>query len=238
MLQNIKELYGKKLGASDGEVGRVKDFYFDDTTWTVRYLVADTGSWLSGRQVLISPHAFGRFSADAHVLPVNLTRNRIENSPPIESHRPVSRQFEEEYYRYYGWPTYWAGGAVWGVGGFPVATPPLTQTPPVPPGEMSRPSGDPHLRSTKEIAGYHIQTIDGSIGHVTGLMVDDRSWTIGELAVEAGHWYAGKEILIPPVKVDRIDYAESKVFVNLTKTDIEGTPKGDVVHAGVGSASH
>src|SRR5471030_1010338 len=109
MLQNIKELYGHKLAASDGEIGHVKDFYFDDKTWVIRYLVADTGTWLTGRQVLLSPYAFGSFDQNEKMLRVNLTKRQIENSPTIDAHRPVSRQYEENYYRYYGWPTYWQG---------------------------------------------------------------------------------------------------------------------------------
>ena len=110
MLRIVKELYGAKLGASDGEIGQVKDFYFDDQNWAVRYVVADTGSWLAGRKVLISPHAFGSLHRAGKLLLVNLTRKQIEDSPSIESHKPVSRQYEEEYYRYYGWPYYWQGG--------------------------------------------------------------------------------------------------------------------------------
>ena len=93
MLRSIKQLYGNKLGASDGEIGHVKDFYFDDQNWAVRYLVADTGSWLPGRQVLISPHSLGRLDQAEKILRVNLTRKQIENSPSIESHKPVSRQY-------------------------------------------------------------------------------------------------------------------------------------------------
>ncbi len=120
MLRSIKQLYGDKLGASDGEIGHVKDFYFDDENWAVRYVVADTGSWLPGRLVLISPHAFGNLDQAGNILRVNLTRKQIEGSPSIESHKPVSRQYEEEYYRYYGWPYYWQGDALWGMGGFPI----------------------------------------------------------------------------------------------------------------------
>src|SRR5580692_8482045 len=104
MAQSIKQLYGKELGATDGEIGHVKDFYFDDQNWTIRYLVVDTGSWLSGRQVLISPHALGRLDQGEKILRVNLTRKQIEESPSIAMHKPVSRQYEEEYYKYYGWP--------------------------------------------------------------------------------------------------------------------------------------
>src|SRR5271169_4822536 len=109
MLQSSKQLYGDKLGVSDGEIGHVKDFYFDDKSWAVRYLVADTSSWISGRLVLLAPHAFGSLHQDGKVLLVNLTRKQIENSPSIDTQKPVSRQYEEEYYQYYGWPYYWQG---------------------------------------------------------------------------------------------------------------------------------
>ena len=58
MSRSIKQLYGLKLHASDGEIGHVKDFYFDDQKWVVRYVVVDTGPWLLDRLVLIAPHAF------------------------------------------------------------------------------------------------------------------------------------------------------------------------------------
>src|SRR5665213_770601 len=100
MLQNIKSLYGCKLAALDGDIGQVKDFYFDDHAWLVRYLVADTESWLRGQQVLLTPHTFGHLDLKGKALSINLTQKRIENSPSIELHKPVSRQYEIEYYRY------------------------------------------------------------------------------------------------------------------------------------------
>ena len=230
MLQNIKSLYGKQLSASDGEIGQVKDFYFDDMTWVIRYLVADTGSWLTGRLVLLSPHAFAPIDGEAKGLLVNLTRKQIENSPSIESHKPVSRQYEIEYYQYYGWPAYWDGGAMWGLGGYPVLVPPSKV-------EMEthlkyHHRDDKHLRSTHAVTGYHIETVDGTIGSVSGFKMDDRSWAIRDLVVETGHWYSGKEILIAPGKVERISYDESKVFVNLTQADIRRTGENDVAKAG------
>jgi len=229
MLHNIKELYGNKLAASDGDIGHVEDFYFDDKTWAVRYLVANTGTWLSGRQVLLSPHAFNRWDRDNKSLRVNLTRKQIENSPSIDLHRPVSRQYEEEYYRYYGWPTYWDGGGMWGGGEYPVVLPPTKEEIVA---HQHHHRDDKHLRSTHAVTGYHIQAADGAIGHVTGFMVDDKSWGIRELVVETGHWYSGKEILISPSKIERVGYDESKVFVNLSKADIQHTMENDVARAG------
>jgi len=123
MIQNTKDLYGCKLTAMDGEIGHVKDFYFDDRTWVVRYLVADTGSWLSGRQVLLSLHAFGRWNREEETLQIKLTRQQIVDSPSIDSHLPVSRQYEIEYYKYFGWPVYWSGSGMWGMGSYPMSIP-------------------------------------------------------------------------------------------------------------------
>ena len=155
MLQSIKQLYGEKLVTRDSEIGHIKDFYFDDQKWAVRYVVVDTGSWLSGRQVLISPHAFGKLAQDGSSLRVDLTRQQIEDSPLIESHKPVSRQYEEEYYRYYGWPSYWDGAGMWGVGGFPVAPHPPPPWPKEPKDAGGRDNSveDHHVRSKQATTG-------------------------------------------------------------------------------------
>jgi hypothetical protein len=232
MLQNIKELFGEKLAASDGDIGHVKDFFFDDKTWAIRYLVADTGSWLTGRLVLLSPHALGELDLVENTLQVKLHKKQIENSPSIESHRPVSRQYEEDYYRYYGWPVYWQGGGIWGMGSYPIIKPP--------PSENLHHRGhnqqdDIHLRSIKAVTGYHIQATDGAIGVVSSFLVDDKSWAIHELVVETSHWYSGKEILISPGKIERISYEDSKVFVNLTKAAIQQrTAEDELAKAGAG----
>jgi hypothetical protein len=234
MLRIIKQLYGKRLGTSEGDIGHVKNFYFDDQKWAVRYVVVDTGSWLSERLVLISPHAFGDLHQDGKVLLVNLTRKQVENSPSIETHKPVSRQYEEEYYRYYGWPSYWQGDAMWGVSGFPVIPPPpypLLSTQAIVGGGPHY-GDDPHLRSTQAVSGYHIQASDAVIGHVTDFMMDDKSWAIGHLVVETGHWFSGKEVLISLSKIDRISYVDSQVFVNLTKEAIRKAPECDVFPVG------
>jgi hypothetical protein len=226
MLRSVKQLYGDKLGASDGEIGRLKDFYFDDQKWVVRYLIADTGSWLSGRKALLSPHAFTSLAQAGKVLLVNLTRKQIEDSPSIESHKPVSRQYEEEYYRYYGWPYYWEGSGLWGMSGFP-----LLEMPPSPPqGDPVAASGrfpenaDVHLQSTQAVNGYHIQASDGVVGHICDFMMDDQTWAIRELVVKTGHRFSGKEVEIQPSQVNRISYEESTVFVNLTSAAVEDSP--------------
>jgi hypothetical protein len=219
MLRSIKQLYGEKLGASDGEIGRVKDFYFDDEKWAIRYVMVDTGSWLPGREVLLSPHAFGSLHQVGKDLLVNLTRKQIEDSPSIDSHKPVSRQYEEEYCRYYGWPYYWQGDELWGMSGFPIL-----ETPPIPSDAPPRPQrkrADAHLCSTRAVNGYHIQASDGTAGRVCDFMMDSQSWAIVELIVKTGHLLSAKEACIPTSEVERISYEESTVIVNLTKAAVK-----------------
>jgi len=223
MLRSIKQSYGDKLGASDGEIGQVKDFYFDDKHWAVRYVVADTGSWMPGRLVLISPHAFDRFPQSGKILPVNLTRKQIEESPAIEAHKPVSRQYEEEYYRYYGWPYYWQGNEVWGMSGFPI----LSKKSKPFRGEPSTKSGtkperlDVHLQSAQAVIGYQIQTGEEIAGYVTDFMMDDKSWVICHLVVNTGNRFSGKKVFLSPSQVDRVSWDESKLFVNVTRKVVE-----------------
>jgi len=234
MLQSIKQLYGEKLGASDGEIGHVKDFYFDDRNWAVRYLVADTGNWLTSRQVLISPHVIGSLYEDGKGLLVNLTRKQIENCPAIETHKPVSRQYEEDYYKYYGWPSYWQGDGLWGMSNFPILTvPPKTfLDEKIAAANEKHKRADAHLRSMQAVKGYNIEATDGTIGHVTDFMMDKESWAIRSLVVKTGHRFSGNEVQILVSKVDRISYEKSTVFVNLTKQAVEQSPANELVPVG------
>jgi len=221
MLQSIKKLCGNKLGASDGDIGHVKNFYFDDHTWVVRYVVVDTGNWLPGRQVLLSPYAFGTIYTAGKTMVVNLTRKQIEASPSIDLHKPVSRQHEEAFYRYYGWPNYWEGDGIWGgMRSFPILELPADFTPGTPqtvPGPKPE-SADAHLRSTQAVTGYHLQTSEGTIvGHVCDFMMDTSNWAITQLTVRTGHRLTGKEVQMPIDQVERISYEESTVFAKLTR---------------------
>lgn len=219
MLRNIKQLYGEKLGASDGEIGLVKDFYFDDEKWAIRYIVVDTGAWLPGRQVLLSPHAFGSLHQVGKDLLVNLTRKQIEGSPSIDSHKPLSRQYEEEYYQYYGWPHYWQGDEIWGMSGFPIlAMPPAPSAAPSGP---QRKRADAHLRSTRAVQGYHIKASNGTAGRVCDFMMDGQGWAMVKLDIKAAHLLSGKEVCLPTSAVERISYEESTVIVSMTKAAVK-----------------
>ena len=221
MLHSVQQRYGEKLRASDGEIGHVKDFYFDDKNWTVRYLVADTGGWLTGRRVLISPEALGHLYPNGKVLLVNLTREQIEKSPSIYEHEPVTRQQEEEYHRHYGYPYYAQAWPLWGLVDYPVAAP----LPPPSEAETQKRAADAHLRSTRAVSGYRVEASDGVIGEVVDFMIDGKTWMIPEIAVECGHWYSGKTITISTGKVSRISYEEGTIHLDSTKDTLMAAAK-------------
>jgi len=234
MLRSIKQLQGNTLGASDGEIGQVKDFYFDDQKWAIRYVIVETGTWLTGRAVLISPHAFGHLHQTEKILRVKLTRKQIENSPSIDTHKPMSRQYEEEYHQYYGWPYYWQGDALWGMSSVPMMGLTSISGPSKSisvKGERHEPAAA-HLRSTNAVNGYHIRASDGIIGHVCDFTMDDESWAIPQMIVKTGNRFSGKEVQIPTSKVERVSYDDSSVFVNLTSNAVETSPPPAMVLAG------
>jgi len=220
MLDKAKTLEGYKLDSLDGEIGKVKGFYFDDQYWTIRYLVADTGDWLTDRQVLISPYALAAVNKEKQNIAVDLTKKQIEGSPSMESDKPVSRQFEEAYYGYYGWPSYWAGPYMWGYYPYIVRNPEKPKEP-----AKGEKAWDPHLRSSREVSGYHIHAQEGDIGHVEDFVIDDETWAIRYLIIDTRNWWPGKEVLVSPRWIERVSWDESKVFVNLSRETIKQSPE-------------
>lgn len=237
MLRSTKDLRGYRLRATDGEIGSVDDLLFDDEQWTIRYLVANTGGWLTGQLVLLSPIVLGQADWEGKALAVGLTRAQIEQSPDIATDQPVSRQHEAELAQYYGYLPYWGGTGLWGAGMTPYALSGIATPPIVSPGsttateralagpEMAQ--GNQHLRSTRAVRGYHIHARDGEIGHVDDFIVDDDTWAIRYLVVDTRNWWPGKHVLVAPQRIGAIDWASSSVKVDLLRETIKQEPEYD-----------
>jgi hypothetical protein len=222
MLNTSKSVQGFTLSARDGDIGSIEEFYFDDRFWTIRYLVAGTGGWLPGRQALLSPYALGAVNKDLRRIVVDLTKKQIESSPSLETDKPVSRQFEANYYDYYGWPMYWNGPFAWG--SFPSLTVDRSNWKELP---ATGGSWDPHLRSTREVRGYGLHAADGDIGHVDDFIFDDETWTIRYLVVATHDWWPGKKVLISPKWIERVSWEQSKVYVDLPRVLVKKAPEYD-----------
>jgi uncharacterized protein YrrD len=240
MLRSMKDLEGVTISALNGDIGQVQDVYFDDSTWVVRYLIVETASWLKSRKVLISPGSIDQPNRLEHALQVNITREQVRDSPDIDTDKPVSRQHEESYLNYYGYPLYWGGADLGGAGvnptmavrGFPVEVPsPKVEA------EVHRlvaeadmaahRDEDPHLRSCKAVIGYHVHAKDGEIGHVEGALIDDETWSLRYLIVNTSNWWLGHSVLIAPQWIKGMRWVAATVSVDLSRDAIKNAPPYD-----------
>jgi sporulation protein YlmC with PRC-barrel domain len=226
MLRRTKDLQTYTIRARDGDVGTLHDFHFDDQSWTVRYLVVDTGRWLSGRRVLIPPRAIEAIDSADQRLRARLTMRQIEDSPGVDTDKPVSRQHEIDVLRYYGFPYYWGGPYRWG----PITSPAAA----LPPSydamagrQSTEPAADPHLRSVRDVSGYGIQATDGELGHVEEFLVDEDAWAIRYLLVDPRSWWPGKHVLVPTEWITAVHWADRTVEVNVDKQAVRGAPAFD-----------
>ena len=232
MLWTASGMNGYAIIATDGHLGTVSDFLFDDRTWQIRWLVVDTGDWLPGRKVLLPPSVLGHPDAGQHAFAVRLTRKQVEKSPGILSDRPVSRQEESSVYGYYGWRPYWDDGFFMGgydyLGGGSIGTDAA--------GDRRRDremdilrlgDGDPHLRSVTEVTGYHIHAADGEIGHVDDFLLEDADWTIRFLVADTKNWWPGKRVLISPASAATIDWTERTMNLTVSRQTIKDSPEFD-----------
>jgi hypothetical protein len=219
MLRSLKDLERYAASASDGEIGSVVNFLFDDERWATRYLVVDCGGFLREGRVLISPLFFGQADWATRSFHLALTKDKIKNS-----------QHERDYYGYYGYPYYWSYGGVWGMWPYPGAFRPgawqeddAARTAAAARAETD----DAHLRSVNEVRGYHIQGTDEAIGHVEDFIVDDETWQIRYLVIDTSNWWFGRKVLVAAAWTSRVSWDERKVFVDLTRAAITSSPAWD-----------
>jgi hypothetical protein len=226
MSLTVRDLQGDELVASDGSIGSVDDVYFDDERWVVRYFVVDTGAWLPGRQVLISPASM---EPRPGALRARLSRDEVKRAPGVEIDEPVSRRYEKAHAAYFGYPYYWNGPLLWGAAGVPLAPVPATGAQPLITArqagaegvvEEAAEAGDAHLRSAREVIGYAIEARDGAIGEVQDFVVDERDWAIRDVVVDTRTWWPGGHVRVHPAYVERIEWGEKKMVLRLTLDEV------------------
>jgi uncharacterized protein YrrD len=231
MLQAIKKLDHCRVIATDGLVGTVRDVYFDDERWVVRYLVVETGNWLNAKRVLISPYAVRFVDWQTRAVVVNLTRDQVKHSPDIDTDKPVSRQQEEEFHRYYGYPQYWPYSTYWAWGEMPLLVPPDQQgqeaAETAAPIQQDGTRADAHLRSSQVVTGYHIQATDAFLGHVADFLFDEKTWAIRYLVADTRRWLPGKQVLVAQDSIREVNWGAQSVGVALTRQELELSPEYD-----------
>lgn len=231
MLRHSSEIDGYSIGATDGPIGKITDFLFDDTTWLVRWIVVDTGQFMDPQKVLLPTSALSNVNHIARQFAVRLTKAQIEDSPSIETDEPVSRVMETSLYDYYGWSPYWSTGFYmggYGYGGGVIAPNGLGFTPRVREDAAARQANaDKHLRSVHEVTGYHIHAEDGQIGHVADFLLEDQDWSIHYLVVDTQDWWAGKKVLISPRSIRSVNWSLKSLMLDVDRQSIKDSPAYD-----------
>jgi len=231
MLQVISALKGFAMEASDGRIGTVVDFLFDDTSWKVRWLVVDCGNWLEGRKVLIHPSAVTYAGLEDEQFEVKLTKAQVEGSPKLLEHQPVSQQMQSRLYDYYAWDSAWSAPYFGVAGGMaPMVSPPYfgpqtraEERPEV----VDSEDRDPHLRSVVEVMGYDIQALDGDIGHVENFMFENDDWSLRYFVVDTSNWWLGKRVLIAMEAVKGVDWSDRHVRLDVSREQVKTSSPWD-----------
>lgn len=234
LLRRTKDFAEYTLAATDTDVGKIADFYFDDRRWTIRYIVVDTGTILPGRKVLLSPLSLRQPAFEPFHLRVNLTVEQIVHGPSVDLHKPISKQHEADHQKYYGLPDYKDGDGLWGAWPRPgdllrAASPSAPKKPapagppqPAPPPQPS--ADDVHLRSVREVIGYALNAVDGEIGHVEDFLFDDETWELRYAIVDTGSWWPGKKVLLRPRWIERVSWAEQVMYTALSRDRVRNSP--------------
>ena len=224
MLRSLKDIHGHQVNATDGDIGTVANFLFDDKDWAIRYLVVETGGFFDNRRVLVSPISFGKPDWSAKRFPLVLTMAKVKNSPGIDTDKPVSRQHERDFHGYYGYAYYWGYSGIWGMGLYPkmLANARLDEPISAGPGPAIY---DVHLRSAAELRGYHIQGSDDAIGHLEDLIIDDETWAVRYLVIDTSNGWFGKKVLVSPHWAEKISWAERNVYVDMPRQSIKESPQ-------------
>jgi uncharacterized protein YrrD len=228
MLRSLNSLVGYAIRATDGDLGKVDEFYFDDQTWTIRYVVVETGNWLAGRKVLLSPVALEEPDFESRTFGASLTTEQVRLSPDLDTDKPISRQHETKLSAHYSWPYWGSGFSYSGTYGNAMVGPfTYDATAVEDDGSASEGRDDPNLRSTRAVAGYHIHATDGAVGHVEDYIVDDESWILQFLVVDTANWLPGRKVLISPHWISNVDWDKSEVIVDLSREGVKGSPEFD-----------
>lgn len=220
MLITAKALKGYKLQCTDGDIGTVKEFVFDDRDWTIRYLAIETGTWLMDRQVLISLQSLTGVDEKTKVFTANLTKKQVEDSPPLFKEIAVTRPYEDLFHTYYRLPAYWNTTNTW----LPVPDI-MNDTAAYKEATQGDASLAPDLHSTDNITGRRIHATDGEIGHIADFIIDDEKWIIRYLIVNLHNWLPGKKVLISSEWVDSVGSDESGVNVKVLREKVKQSPE-------------
>lgn len=224
MPYRFSDLIKFEVHGRDDVLGTLADLFFDDGDWRVRYAVVETGGWFRRRRTLIATDALEQPYEDHPRIDCALTREQFERSPDVSERPPISRDEESRYREFFGWPRYWGGFTSASTFGLTPEKTAMAEFQAKKEAEMlGARSSD--LRSMEEVRGYDLASRDGPVGQVDDFIVDDESWLVRYLVVTTGNLFSGKRVPIEPSEIDRVQWIERNVVVNLTQDEVRHMPE-------------
>jgi uncharacterized protein YrrD len=220
----MSTLSGRSVEFTDGEIGNVSDLYFDDERWVVRYLVVETGKWLSHKPILVSPISVLSVENKEIPISVNLKQELLSTAPNIDLKKPVSRRFEIEYSKHFSYPVYWGGVGIWGSVMFPTVFNKTILTEDEEKELLENGGDEAHLRSSSEVCGYKVIASNGSVGSIKDFLIDSRTWEIFRIVVDTKNWFPGKKVLIKPSQISEFVWSESVARSEQLKEELNEMP--------------
>lgn len=243
MLHKMQDLIGFRICAADGHIGRVQDLYFDDQQWTVRYLVISIGSWLAERQILLSSALIKEPDWSGNALRVLLTIKQIEKSPTIRSEQALANLDDQKDGNKHPRPASWQQNQAlspvvnMNAGLLAMATTPIAWPAETTSahhmyarncdklGTFSHLPGAPHLHSAHAMFNDTMQVIDGELGHVEDLLINETDWRIHYLLVRTHNCWPDRQVLVSPRSIKPANWPASQVVVNRTYAQIKNNPE-------------
>lgn len=198
--------------ATDGEAGKIDDLYFDEKTWGTAYAAVRIGSRIGGRRVFLPPTALGKPDWEREEFPVAYSKRQVMNSPDFAICLQAFRE-DERRDRNESWIPIWMPSPDVGLGIMMLVN---SEGSDKRLQNSSLEEDDPHLRSANAVMGCRVHATDGTIGHVSDLLVDDSTWTVCYLVVSTSRWMPRRRVLITPQSVNTISRVEGLVYVDLT----------------------
>jgi PRC-barrel domain len=205
MLHELKMLAGSSVTATDGEIGCIRTFLFDDQSWMVHYVAVEVGHWAGRRDVVIAVSAIDQPNWSSRSFRVRMTKQQVSESPDIDTEKPVTFQQRIAMEKYFGRFACWVDEE------FGMSSIPTGVEYPIDGKE------DPHLRSTEDMLGYEVWAADGDMGRLEGFVVDEATWHLGYLDVQAGGWLRDRSVLVPTRWVHSVSWADHRIYVHDTR---------------------
>ncbi len=227
MLRPARDWIGLPVLATDGEMGVVKDIYFDRVSWELRYCLVEIGGWIERRRVLLVPESL-TLDIVQSCLQTTLTRAQVANSPAASSDMPVVRQYEKRLHGYYGWTPYWNRQRTARHSLFAQVVPPsafeqarLAIDERIE--EKLRENADPHLHSLQEVKGYSIRATDGELGSLEDLILDAETHTITHLVIDTIKWWPSKSVVLPINGILTISWEDRCIDVKNSREEVKNS---------------